>query len=99
VADLIAAADGAYDAILLDVDNGPEGLVRPKNDRLYALPGLLSARRALRPAGLLAVWACEDRPVFTQRLKQAGYQVETLSVRSGPRGRGARHRLWLARRS
>jgi spermidine synthase len=85
VADLIAAADGAYDAILLDVDNGPEGLVRPKNDRLYALPGLLSA--------------CEDRPVFTQRLKQAGYQVETLSVRSGPRGRGARHRLWLARRS
>jgi len=97
VAALIRSASGAYDAILLDVDNGPDGLTRAGNDRLYEAAGLAAARGALRPGGVLAVWSAHPDEAFTQRLGRAGFAVETVPVRAG-RGRGARHTIWLATR-
>jgi spermidine synthase len=97
VVTVIGGARGGYDAILLDVDNGPEGLTRKANDRLYTLGGLAAARRALRPGGVLAVWSSVPDPAFTKRLRTAGYAAEEAPVRArGGSGRGARHMIWLA---
>jgi spermidine synthase len=98
VGGLIAAARGVWDAILLDVDNGPDGLSRPGNDRLYDAGGLGSARAALKPGGVLAVWSAGPDTAFTRRLKQAGFTVEEVRARAlGKRG-GAKHVIWLARK-
>lgn len=98
VAAPIAAARGDYDAVLLDVDNGPDGLTRAGNDRLYAAAGLAAARAALRPGGVLAVWSSAADPRFTRRLGDAGFAVREEVVRAnGGRG-GARHSIWLATR-
>lgn len=98
VAEIVGAARSAYDAILLDVDNGPEGLTRQANDRLYDIRGLAAARAALRPGGVLAVWSSGPDRRFTQRLRDAGLTAEEIPVRSrGARG-GARHRIWVATR-
>lgn len=95
---LITAGKLAYDAILLDVDNGPEGLTRRANDRLYSLAGLRAAYAALRPGGVLAVWSSAPNPAFTRRLGVAAFAVEEIKVRAnGSRG-GARHVIWLATR-
>ena len=96
VAGLIGAAEDAYDAILLDVDNGPEGLSRAANDRIYDRAGLDAARRALRPGGLLAVWSSAPSAPFSRRLHQAGFRVEEHRVRATRSGGGARHMIWLA---
>ena len=99
VAAMIAADAATYDAILLDVDNGPDGLSRDGNDALYDLPGLSLAHTALRAGGVLAVWSSAPDPAFTRRLRQAGFGVEEKRVRAnGSRG-GARHVIWLATRS
>lgn len=97
VADVgIPIRSGGYDAILLDVDNGPEGLSRQANDSLYDLAGLRAARSALRPNGVLAVWSSGPDKDFTRRLRQAGFAVEEVRVRAnGARG-GARHIIWIA---
>jgi spermidine synthase len=92
---MIEEAQGAWDAILLDVDNGPEGLTRPANDRLYDDGGLGEAKRALKPGGILAVWSGGPHPGFTPRLRRAGFQVEETQVRAR-RTRGARHVVWIA---
>ena len=94
----IGSGAKAYDAILLDVDNGPEGLSRKGNDALYGHEGLAAARRALKPKGVLAVWSSTPSEAFTRRLKQAGFAVETVPVRAGGGKRGARHVIWLATR-
>ncbi len=96
VGGLIRSARSGYDAILLDVDNGPESLSRTANDRLYDHEGLLTARRALRPEGVLAVWSAAPNAKFAQRLSRAGYTVEEVRVRATDRGRGARHVIWMA---
>jgi len=96
VGELIGSARSDYDAILLDVDNGPEGLSRKANDRLYDHEGLAAARRALRPGGVLAVWSSAPNADFTRRLRGAGYAVEEARVRATGGGRGARHVIWLA---
>ena len=96
VGDLIRGGAAAYDAILLDVDNGPEGLSRAANNRLYDAEGLAAARRALRPGGLLAVWSSAPDARFTQRLSRAGFRVEEARVRATGRSRGDRHTIWLA---
>jgi len=96
VGELIGSARSDYDAILLDVDNGPEGLSRKANDRLYDRAGLAAARRALRPGGVLAVWSSAPNADFTRRLGRAGYAVEEARVRATGGGRGARHVIWLA---
>jgi len=99
VAQQINAAPRAYDAILLDVDNGPEGLSRKSNDRLYDSAGLRAAFNALRPAGVLAVWSAGPDQHFAKRLRQTGFAVDEVRVRArGARG-GARHMIWLATRA
>ena len=89
---------GGFDAILLDVDNGPEGLSRQANDALYDHRGLSLAWKALRPKGVLAVWSSGPDSGFTRRLEQAGFKVEVVSTRARGK-RGARHVIWLASRT
>ena len=96
VARVIREAPAAYDAILLDVDNGPEGLIRKANDWIYARPGLLAARAALRPQGVLGVWSSTPEPAFVQRMRRAEFEVEEVAVRARGKGQGARHTIWLA---
>lgn len=95
---VIAAKAAAWDAILLDVDNGPEGLTRESNDRLYDLRGLGAAWKALRPGGVLAVWSSAPDHRFAARLRRAGFDVEENKVRAGRTKRGARHVIWIATR-
>jgi spermidine synthase len=92
----IAKARNAWDAILLDVDNGPDGLVRAGNDRLYSREGLAAARDALRPRGVLAVWSASKDPVFANRLRKAGLTVDEVQVRARSNGKGAKHTIWFA---
>ncbi|MES2020676.1 MAG: spermidine synthase [Pseudomonadota bacterium] len=96
VAEAIAAAPGGYDAILLDVDNGPDGLVRAENNRLYAPHGLAAARAALRPGGVLAVWSAASDARFVTRLKAAGFAVDEVAVKARQNGKGPRHVIWFA---
>ena len=93
---VIGAARGRYDAILLDVDNGPDGLTRAENDRLYSAEGLALAKAALRPGGVLAIWSAGPDAGFARRLKQVGFAVEQVSVRARGGGKGSRHVIWFA---
>ncbi len=97
VAHLLPAARQDYDAILLDVDNGPEGLTRKQNDWLYEVDGLTAAYTALRPRGVLAVWSAGPDTAFAQRLRKVGFAVDEVRVRAHG-GKGARHLIWFARR-
>lgn len=99
VADSLRSPGSGFDAILMDVDNGPEGLIRMENDWLYSAEGLVVAQRALRPGGELAIWSAGPDDRFTTRLTAAGFSVETETVRPHRRGKGARHVLWFARRA
>ena len=96
VAATIAGGAGGYDAILLDVDNGPDGLVRADNDRLYAPRGLAAAKAALRPGGVLAVWSAGSDAKFVRRLKDAGFAVDEVAVKARTNGKGPRHVIWFA---
>ena len=98
VAEEIAKAAASWDAILLDVDNGPDGLVRPANDRLYSPAGLAAAKRALRPGGMLAVWSAMPDAGFTRRLRAAGFAVDQGTISARPNGKGPRHTIWCARK-
>ena len=84
-----------YDAIILDVDNGPSGLTRKDNDHLYSTEGLFTAFSALRCPGLLAVWSAGQDPAFAKRLHKAGFAVDEIRIRAN-RTRGARQIIWLA---
>lgn len=96
VAQILRSERQAYDAILLDVDNGPEGLTNKGNDWLYTKSGLAAAHAALRPRGVLAVWSAGADNAFVKRLRKAGFKVEEHAVRArGSRG-GSRHTVWLA---
>jgi spermidine synthase len=96
VGEVIRSELASYDAILLDVDNGPEGLTRKANDDIYSVKGLTAAQRALRPGGVMAVWSSGPDRAFTQRLRRTGLIVEEIGVRAnGARG-GARHVIWIA---
>ena len=98
ICDHPTTADGpaTYDAILLDVDNGPDGLVRAANNRLYSMAGLASAKTALKPGGILAVWSAGSDAAFTRRLNDAGFLVEEVVVRARSNGKGPRHVIWFA---
>ncbi|SOH94753.1 hypothetical protein SAMN06273572_105177 [Monaibacterium marinum] len=85
---------GGYDAILLDVDNGPDGLTRAGNDGLYSEAGLHAARSALTQGGVLAVWSAHPDKRFAKRMEAAGFEVDEVAVRAG-RKRGARHVIWV----
>ncbi|HYD73555.1 MAG TPA: spermidine synthase [Candidatus Binatia bacterium] len=94
---VIRNASRVYDAILLDVDNGPDGLTRADNEELYSTHGLMAAKAALKPGGVLAIWSAAPDERFTRRLKHTGFQVEEVMVRAGRGGKGARHIIWFAR--
>ena len=96
VTEIIRAHRSKFDAILLDVDNGPEGLTRKANDALYSSAGLDAARTALRPGGVLAVWSSGPNAAFTKRIRGAGFDVNEVNVRATGRGGGARHVIWIA---
>lgn len=98
VVETIRKEKSAWDAILLDVDNGPEGLTRKANDRLYGESGLNISFSALCPGGILAVWSSGDDAAFTRRLTQCGFQTETISVQARKSGKGGRHTIWLAKK-
>ena len=87
-----------FDAVVLDVDNGPGGLTKASNQWLYSKAGLSVLFRALRPGGTLAIWSAAPDKAFTRRLRAAGFVVEETAVRAHA-GKGARHVIWLARRS
>jgi spermidine synthase len=91
VGGLIASGRAGFDAILLDVDNGPDGFSRSVNDRLYDLRGLEAARKALRPKGILAVWSAAPDREFASRLGRAGFAVEEIKVRANKDRRPVRH--------
>jgi spermidine synthase len=91
----IRSAQSRFDAILLDVDNGPDALSRETNDRLYDMQGLKAARNALRPGGLLAVWSAAPNAEFKHRLGRAGFAVEEITARAN-KGRGGRYIVWIA---
>jgi spermidine synthase len=97
VAGLIRSGRGAYDAILLDVDNGPDGLTRGSNDGLYDAGGLQAAWTALRPGGVLAVWSAAPDRAFGDRLRRLRFRVEEITVRAHGK-RGLRHLIWAAER-
>ena len=97
VAQHIRDANSSYDTILLDVDNGPEGLTRDANDWLYDHRGLTTAGDALRPGGVLAIWSAAYHPWFSDRLRAAGFEVLEQPVRAR-RTKGARRTIWLASR-
>ncbi len=96
VVETIRKRKSAWDAILLDVDNGPYGLTRKANDRLYGRSGLKTSFSALRPEGILAVWSSGANDAFTRRLKQCGFQAQTVTVRARKSGKGGRHNIWIA---
>jgi spermidine synthase len=98
VAKAIAQGNGAYDAILLDVDNGPDGLTRAGNDGLYSPAGLQAAKRALRSGGILAVWSAGEDKKFAKRLEKAGFVVDEVAVKARSNGKGPRHIIWFARK-
>lgn len=98
VHDVINGSPEQFDAILLDVDNGPDGLISPANDRLYCDWGLRTAYAALSPGGVLAIWSGYPQHGFADRLEDAGFLVEEVTMRTGENGRGDRHVIWLATR-
>ena len=98
VGNLIELAEGEFDAILLDVDNGPDGLVREDNNRLYTKAGLRAAKRALTPGGILAIWSAGPDPRFRGHLERTGFAVDEVKVSARGNGKGAKHIIWFARK-
>lgn len=92
----IKGEKAAWNAILLDVDNGPAGLTRKANDGLYDRSGLKSSFSALKAGGVLTVWSAAPNDAFTRRLKQCGFRVESVRVRARKSGKGSRHTIWIA---
>ena len=93
---VLAAEAGRFDAILLDVDNGPDGLSRVANDRIYTMAGLAKAKAALKPGGIVAIWSAAPDAVFARRLKDSGFAVEEVAVRARSNGKGPKHVIWFA---
>jgi spermidine synthase len=97
VRQLLTIRQPTFDAILLDVDNGPEGLTQNDNNSIYSPQGLQDIYQTLRPKGMLAIWSAGPDQKFTVRLKKAGFKTDTRIVRARP-GKGSRHTIFLARK-
>lgn len=94
IADVLKASAARFDAIMLDIDNGPEGLTHQSNNWLYSPGGLAACSKALRPGGLLAVWSASIDRQFSVRLAKAGFLTEQAQVYAHG-NRGARHTIWI----
>ena len=99
VAAILRSEINAWDAILLDVDNGPAGMTAKANDWLYTLEGLRASHQALRSGGMLAIWSSGDDASFTKRMKQAGFATEKIPVRGRGAAGGPRYLIWAGTRS
>ncbi|NBD95738.1 MAG: hypothetical protein GVY11_04590 [Gammaproteobacteria bacterium] len=95
VSDLIKKPESGFDAIMMDVDNGPEALIRRENDWIYSAAGLSAIVRSLRPGGVLSVWSAGPDRLFVKRMKEAGFRVDERVVRPHKKGKGARHFIWF----
>ncbi|MCY7397433.1 MAG: spermidine synthase, partial [Sphingomonas bacterium] len=95
---LIGEAAEYYDAILLDVDNGPDGLTRRANNALYSRKGLAAAKAALKRDGVLAIWSAAPDEKFKKALGDAGFAIDEVAVRARQNGKGAKHIIWFATR-
>ena len=95
---MLRDAGSGFDAIVLDVDNGPDGLTREANQWLYSKAGLTASHRALRSGGVLAVWSAGPDRAFSRLLRKAGFEVDEVKVRAHG-GKGARHVIWMARKA
>lgn len=98
VADLFKTQKATYHAILLDVDNGPEGFTHADNNNLYSMQSLLAIRKTLYPGGVLSIWSAWHDPQFTTQLKRANFRVETKTVRAH-KGKGSRHTIYIAKKT
>jgi len=98
VVQVIKRNTSSFDAILLDVDNGPDSLTQEGNDALYSLGGLSMIRDALRPGGVVAVWSASPDPGFTKILQKASFYVTNKKVRAGARNKGPFHTIWIAKK-
>ena len=96
VHDVIVEQPSSFDGILLDVDNGPDGLIKLANERLYCNWGLRAAYAALRPGGILAVWSAYQDEAFADRLRCAGFEVEEHTVHMDGSEEDLSHTIWLA---
>lgn len=97
VRELLTIKQPTFDAILLDVDNGPEGLTQKGNNSIYSPQGLEDIYKTLRPKGMLAIWSAGPDSKFTLRLKKAGFKADERVVRARP-GKGSRHTIFLGRK-
>jgi spermidine synthase len=98
VHDVIVRDAGRFDAILLDVDNGPDGLIHIANERLYCNWGLRAAHAALKPGGVLAVWSAYQAPAFVECLRRADFEVDEIEIEAYPGEPNGMHFIWLAAR-
>lgn len=98
VFDCIKKGPARYDAILLDVDNGPTSLVQPQNGRIYDRHGISLIWRALKPGGRVAFWAAEREPTLLTSLKRAGFQVEEVPCKAHERAKREAHRIYVGLR-
>jgi spermidine synthase len=98
VADLLKQPSEQFDAILLDVDNGPEAMTHSDNEWLYSLAGLKSIYEALQPEGIVTIWSARADQIFTTRLKKTGFNVQLRTVRARP-GKGSRHTIFVAQKN
>jgi spermidine synthase len=99
VVEIIGAGPAAFDAVLLDVDNGPAALTVSENERLYGATGLAAIHRSLRPAGVLGVWSADPDRGFEKRLAKAGFKVSTETVPARRGAKGPKHTIFVAQRA
>jgi spermidine synthase len=97
VMEIIATARGSYDAILLDVDNGPSGLCTKDNDEIYGEIGLHQIQSALAPGGSVVFWSAAASPIFAKRLSRIGFEVNVTKSKSHGM-KGSWHTLFVGRR-
>jgi len=99
VINIINNNTSAFDAILLDVDNGPDSLTQEGNDELYSMSGVAMIHRALRPGGVVAVWSSSPDTGFIQRLNRSSFHVLEKKVRGRTHKKGPVHTIWIATKS